>query len=379
MSASPLPTHPAAAGDRSKTSRSPLAGAARPDGESPGKARPPAVPREHRSPFPERPAGQDNVPRSTALGDIRSDALPLRQIPPRAWPNLLSLDAPAVALLWQALFSQAHGHGWPPFSEALALGLAVWMIYVADRLLDARALEPDRPHLLRHRFHADRATAMTAALLVTAVLAAAPVALSLAPSLVAGGLCVLGVVLVYGVGVHAGGAPIPGVAKELRVGLVFALGVSLSCWWRSPSLSLLASVAMAGLLFSANCLTVSLREEEGRVGRPDGPPRKRFGPRSERVLLCLLLLLVGLGAGVGAATRVVPLPMAAALLAGGLALGVPLPTRRVRLQRLGPGGWTRFDRRGPLADAALLAPPALAFWLASQTSAGALLAAGGNP
>lgn len=70
----------------------------------------------------------------------------------RAWllPHLLSLDAPLVALVWQAWWAHAAGVPLLPAHRA-ALGLAVWAIYLADRLADAR--QPERPDTatVRHR------------------------------------------------------------------------------------------------------------------------------------------------------------------------------------------------------------------------------------
>lgn len=53
------------------------------------------------------------------------------------WPNLLSLDAPAVALVWQDFLARTFGI--PLRMPArLVLGLTVWAIYLGDRLLDVR-------------------------------------------------------------------------------------------------------------------------------------------------------------------------------------------------------------------------------------------------
>jgi hypothetical protein len=54
--------------------------------------------------------------------------------------HLLSLDAPTVATLW-TIFIARCSHLHLPWTEPAAMFLAVWMIYAADRLLDARLLE----------------------------------------------------------------------------------------------------------------------------------------------------------------------------------------------------------------------------------------------
>jgi hypothetical protein len=70
--------------------------------------------------------------------------------------HLLSLDAPTVATTWTVFIARA-AHVALPWPEPVAMFVAVWMIYAADRLLDARLLDIDvRPnHDLesRHRFH----------------------------------------------------------------------------------------------------------------------------------------------------------------------------------------------------------------------------------
>jgi len=54
-----------------------------------------------------------------------------------SWLNILSLDAPLIAVLWQALLARTFHIPLRP-SGRLALGLTVWAIYLADRVLDAR-------------------------------------------------------------------------------------------------------------------------------------------------------------------------------------------------------------------------------------------------
>jgi len=67
------------------------------------------------------------------------------------WFNLLSLDAPLIALVWQDFLSRCYptvlhvtGRG--------VLGLTVWAIYLADRLLDVRYPAP-ASESIRHQFY----------------------------------------------------------------------------------------------------------------------------------------------------------------------------------------------------------------------------------
>ena len=84
--------------------------------------------------------------------------------------HLLSLDAPTVATLWTVFIARcSHLH--LPWTEPAAMFLAVWMIYAADRLLDARfslsKLEP------RHRFHHTHRTAFVTVIVLSSIALAA--------------------------------------------------------------------------------------------------------------------------------------------------------------------------------------------------------------
>ena len=68
-------------------------------------------------------------------------------------PNLLSLDAPLVAVVWLCLFAKTWGVSYHPGHSYVVLALGVWVLYVADRLLDS-ALHGDSARCqARHEFH----------------------------------------------------------------------------------------------------------------------------------------------------------------------------------------------------------------------------------
>lgn len=70
------------------------------------------------------------------------------------YPNLLSLDAPLVAMAWLYVFAKTWRLGFHPWEAYVSLGLAVWVIYVADRLLDTSMLSGTPQRLsIRHQFH----------------------------------------------------------------------------------------------------------------------------------------------------------------------------------------------------------------------------------
>lgn len=68
------------------------------------------------------------------------------------WPTILSLDAPAVVLLWQELIARSASVrlGLP---ERAVLGCSVWLSYCADRWIEGWRLVPDDIRTHRLRFH----------------------------------------------------------------------------------------------------------------------------------------------------------------------------------------------------------------------------------
>lgn len=73
-------------------------------------------------------------------------------IPWWLWLNVLSLDAPVVAVLWQWALAQAYGVQMDPINYS-TLGLVVWLIYVLDRVLDTRSCAENQPFTARHAFY----------------------------------------------------------------------------------------------------------------------------------------------------------------------------------------------------------------------------------
>jgi 4-hydroxybenzoate polyprenyltransferase len=68
------------------------------------------------------------------------------------WPTVLSLDAPAVALLWQTLIAACASLR-PTGPEMTVLGCSVWLAYCADRWIEGWRLMPGNIQTHRHRFH----------------------------------------------------------------------------------------------------------------------------------------------------------------------------------------------------------------------------------
>src|SRR5574340_1641239 len=71
---------------------------------------------------------------------------------PLVWLTVFSMDAPAVAVLWQLLFARTF-HVQLSASTTILLALVVWLIYVADRVLDALRAPGRGPQATRHIFY----------------------------------------------------------------------------------------------------------------------------------------------------------------------------------------------------------------------------------
>lgn len=76
-------------------------------------------------------------------------------------PNLLSLDAPIVAIVWAWMFAQTWRVQWVNANVYYLLGGIVWIIYVLDRFLDNQTSNGARAKISsRHAFHAQHWTSL---------------------------------------------------------------------------------------------------------------------------------------------------------------------------------------------------------------------------
>lgn len=143
------------------------------------------------------------------------------------WWNVLSIDAPTVAVVWATVLAHASGRQLSA-AEATIMVLAVWVIYASDRLLDGwtaknRAALQERHHFCeRHRFVLAGLVLLVSAAIVWLV------TYHLQDAGVTAGVK-LGVILVlYMASIHVGRRGVAWVLpKEIVVGLLFASGVTL--------------------------------------------------------------------------------------------------------------------------------------------------------
>jgi hypothetical protein len=183
------------------------------------------------------------------------------------WPNLLSLDAPLVAVLWQGFLAHEYSLALRPAAR-LALGLTVWAIYLVDRLLDARRpASLDEP--VRHRFYRRNWKPMAALFTLVLAFDAAIAFFGLRPAILRDGFIASGGVLAYLAIVHTRG-PSLRIPKELAAAILFTAGTFLTAWAALPCLGL----AWAALAFFILCLAniVAIEAWEWRVAPSTAAP-----------------------------------------------------------------------------------------------------------
>lgn len=217
-----------------------------------------------------------------------------RKTPLWLWPNLLSLDAPLVAVVWLFMFAQAWQVNYLPWQSYVALGLGVWVIYVLDRLLDRRVRAADDPLIGdRHEFHAKHQKAFVIAVfaalatILSIVLTVLPVELLVSYSGPAVGLVIafFGMVLT-----SAESREIP-YMRNLVAGLAFGYGTAMMAHIYVPTqgmYSLLFSREMLGfsILCVLNITAIHLWEHS----RMSSDPEQKA---ADEMALTLPLLVVG--------------------------------------------------------------------------------------
>jgi hypothetical protein len=185
--------------------------------------------------------------------------------------HLLSLDAPTVAAVWTIFMARCCGVSLP-WASPVAMFAAVWMIYAADRLLDARVLDAGlaSPQLEeRHRFHHRHRGAFLAGMLVAALTLVLllpqidPQALKLYV-LLATLLATWMLIIHVRPAVQEGTRRLP---KELAVGIFFPAACFIPTVARAPGLRLQllpTALVLAGVC-TLNCLFLYAWEHPSRA------------------------------------------------------------------------------------------------------------------
>ncbi len=178
-----------------------------------------------------------------------------------AWLTVLSLDAPLVAIAWQALLAESFQLALRPV-HSLLLFAVVWLIYVADRCFDSVVI--DEAQTERHAFYKRHFRPVVFVAIFVAIVVLFVAVRGLEPTLFLHGCLLSGIVLLYLANLHLLKEPILLLPKELQIGIVFAVGTGLSLWSQLDASTVvlfsLATLCFASLCF-LNCSFISLWEK----------------------------------------------------------------------------------------------------------------------
>ena len=270
------------------------------------------------------------------------------------YPNLLSLDAPAVAVAWLFVFARTWRVDYHPGLAYLALGLVVWIIYASDRLLDVTlrdgggaAIAPRHLFHQRHRKAFQRGIAAIA--LATIVLVVGWMPYEVYRYLTVGGILVAGYLsLSLFSSTPPGETPY---AKNILAGLAFAYGTAMVAHVYLPMHGLQELLRSRELLCFATLCALNIHAIDLWESGSERPGRAH----DELVLTILLVMLalVSLSFAVMDAEQTTR-PYFYAILTGAALLHI-LNQRRKAFTT---------DQLRVLADLALLAPVAVFFALA---------------
>ncbi len=200
---------------------------------------------------------------SERASDASGSSAGVRSTPWWLVPNLLALDAPLVAVVWLSAFAHAFESAveWPVM---VALFAAVWCVYLADRLIDARCMQDESVATARHVFARRHRLIFLMATVISMALGGWLAVTHLEAELLRSGLILVGAVGIYFGGfvrVFRGWRPLP--AKEVVCGLVFSVGCALGVEGvRHEWLVALPAVLLFGGVCALNCLAISAWDKE---------------------------------------------------------------------------------------------------------------------
>lgn len=266
--------------------------------------------------------------------------------------HLLSLDAPTVTAVWTWFIARAVGL-WLPWTEIAAMFVAVWVLYAADRLLDARGMGSgtvpglEARHLFHHAHRVWFRWGIVAACLTLAALLPTLLWEEVKLYLVLGSLLVGWFLIIHTAG-RVGARALP---KEFVVGVFFAAAVFIPTVARVPAMraALLLPALLAGTVCWLNCLFIFAWEHEGDLARQAHTSTRL----AAAYVVWLGCALVGITAGL---VWVVPLDLRWIVAAAGASAGllVLLHGARARVEA---------TTLRALADVALLTPLLAGLWL----------------
>jgi hypothetical protein len=178
------------------------------------------------------------------------------------WLTILSIDAPVVCLLWQALIARAVDVPlrWP---AVVVLGLSIWLAYAADRWIEGWRLDGRLIRTQRHHFY-QRWRWLVAAAWITVFAADAAVALTeLDERRLLRGAVLLAPVLMYLLSHQLVHRDRPWRApKEIVIALLLTAGIAVFLLSSVDAEGLVAGLGVFALASFVNCALISSWERE---------------------------------------------------------------------------------------------------------------------
>lgn len=192
--------------------------------------------------------------------------------PPWLWPNLLGLDAAAVAVAWQWLFARTFGASLPWIIH-LILGLSVWCVYLADRLYDATRSPESGAATDRLRFTKRHFIALSAVTIAAGLANLLLIMRHVPAHLMTTGLVTAGLVGAYYLIRLKGSERLASaVPREILCGMIFGIGSVIAPHAFLPPggrSGFILAALLLGLVCSANCVLISLWEKEEDIAGND--------------------------------------------------------------------------------------------------------------
>jgi hypothetical protein len=178
------------------------------------------------------------------------------------WPTVLSLDAPAVSVVWQLLIAHTVARSIDG-ARVFVLGASVWLAYAADRWLEAQRLEASDIRTPRHHFYYRHrvVTALTWGVVLAANLGIA--VSQLTSREIRLGIVLLAAVLAYVLSHQYLHRKHPWrVPKELCVAGLLTGGVAVFLSGSAPPVRLVAPLTCFALLCFTNVALISMWERD---------------------------------------------------------------------------------------------------------------------
>jgi hypothetical protein len=147
---------------------------------------------------------------------------------PPLWllPNLLSIDAPLVAVAWMWMLARALRVEYIQTAAWWVLPAAIWCVYVLDRLLDGWAHPEVRDSSPRHIFHWRWRWLLLVGALLAGGVSIYQSLYVLSRSMFSAGLVALLLCGVYFILAYFQGREVP-YAKNFMAGMIFAMGIGI--------------------------------------------------------------------------------------------------------------------------------------------------------